>query len=521
MNDRNPSSAMYPEPDVEDELLGKWFPRIGALAFVLGAGFGFKYAVDQGWVDVRLRVMLGLLASSILIAVGDWSRKQGWSPYASAITGGGIGLLYLTLWASVEVYGLIPASVAFVSLIGVSGLGCALALRHGSQTLALLSVIGGFMNPFVTGASAEMPEGLYMYTLAIDLGVVALAFMRPWRILEKVAFVASWIVFEVGDGSATVSFIAATGIFLMFGAAPYARALLRRGQGVTDLAFVPVNGLIYYFAVFVRLTGDLEPYRGPFTLALGVIFLAGFLILRSAGTEDEAFSTSTGVMSFLFLTLWSPVQLGVSLTPLGWAVEALLLFGLALIVKDELMRGAGWIVLIMAGSMLLAFAASDPAGSVADNYGRFAFLTLIAALYVAAFVEQDDLWGGLRDAALVLASLMSLIWLSLEVYSGLSNEGAISPRSADLQFGLSAVWALYAGALLVVGIIFPARSARLVSLILFGVTLTKMAAHDLWLLDTLQRLIGFGGIGALLLACSLLYHRFKAALLASEGRPRT
>lgn len=231
MNERIPSSAIYPEPDVEDELLGKWFPRVGALALLLGAGFGFKYAVDRGWIDARLRVMLGLLASSILIAVGDWSRKQGWRPYASAITGGGIGLLYLTLWASVEMYGLIPASVAFICLIGVSGLGCALAVRHDSQTLALLSVIGGFMNPFVTGASAEMPEGLYLYTLAIDLGVVALAFMRPWRVLEKVAFVASWIVFEVGDGTATVSFIAATGIFLMFGAAPYARALLRRVKG--------------------------------------------------------------------------------------------------------------------------------------------------------------------------------------------------------------------------------------------------------------------------------------------------
>ncbi len=27
-------------PNIEDELLGKWFPRIGALAVVIGAGFG-------------------------------------------------------------------------------------------------------------------------------------------------------------------------------------------------------------------------------------------------------------------------------------------------------------------------------------------------------------------------------------------------------------------------------------------------------------------------------------------------
>lgn len=223
-------------------------------------------------------------------------------------------------------------------------------------------------------------------------------------------------------------------------------------------------------------------------------------------------------MSFLFLTLWSPIQLGSGLTPLGWAVEALLLFTLALVVKDDLVRGAGWIVFIMAGSLLLSVAATDPAASVAENYGRFAFLALITALYVAAFVEGDDLWGGFRDVALVLANLMSLVWLSLEVYAAVSHEGSIVPRAADLHFGLSAVWALYAGALVMVGIVFRSRPARLMSVILFGVTLTKMATHDLWLLDTLQRLIGFGGIGVLLLGCSLLYHRFRTILLAGNVR---
>jgi uncharacterized membrane protein len=505
------------DSNVEDELFGKWFPRIGALALVLGAGFGFKYAIDQGWIGPRLRVMCGLLLASILIGIGDWTRKREWSAYAQAITGGGVALLYLTLWATVGVYDLLPVSVAFVCLVGVSGLGCVLALRHESQALALLSVIGGFVNPFVTGAGTEMPQGLYLYTLTVDLAVVVLSFVRPWRLLEKVAFVSSWLVFEAGGAGPQVSLLAATGIFIMFGALPYVRVLLNTNRGISDLAIVPLNGLIYYFAVFVRLEGELAGLRGPFTLAIAGFFLAGLLIVRERG-DDDLIGASSGVMSFMFLTLWWPIELGVSLTPLGWSIQALVLFGVAVVSKEQIVRGAAWISLTFAGVAQLFWAATDPVGSVNQYYGRFVFMAVIAGLYIAAHLERDDLWSDLRGFALVAANLLSLLWLSIEVYSSVSDGGARFPSAADLQFGLSGVWALYAAGLLTAGMFVRSRLARLMSLALFGIVLVKMAVHDLWLLDTLQRLIGFAGIGILLLACSLMYHRFRGWLLPDDAQ---
>ena len=504
----------FPQPrNVEDELFGKWFPRIGALALVLGAGFGFKYAVDQGWVGPSLRIMLGILLSSVLIGIGDWTLRREWSAYAHAITGGGVALMYLTLWAAVGMYDLLPASVGFVCLMGVSGLGCALALRHESQTLALLALVGGFVNPFVTGASADMPQGLYLYILAVDLGVVLLSFVRPWQLLEKVAFVGSWIVLDVGGGSATVSLIAATGIFVMFGALPYARVILRRGQGVTDLALVPINGLLYYFAVFVRATGDLERLRGPLTAGLAAFFLIGMLVVRNHEEDDGIVTTTSGAMSLIFLTLWSPVQLGSELMALGWAIEAVALFGVALVRRDPRIHMAGWLVASMAMLTQLVALSVSPATALNENYGRIVLVLVIGAIYVGAYIENTLGASDTRDLSLTVASGLTLLWLSLEVYSGVSD-GGTTPNPQDLHFGLSGVWAMYAALLLGVGVYLRARLARLISLVLFGATLAKMALHDLWLLDTLQRLLGFAGIGVLLLSCSLMYHRFRGRLLA-------
>lgn len=510
------SDRDFPGRDLEDEFFGKWFPRIGALAVVLGAGFGFKYAIDQGWVKPELRVILGLLLSSILIGIGDWTLKREWSSYAHAITGGGVGLLYLTLWAAVDMYQLIPPSVGFICLAGVSGLGCALALRHESQALALLAVTGGFMNPFITGA--EMPHGLYLYVLAIDIAVVVLSFLRPWNILEKIAFVASWVVLEISGGSPKASLLAATGLFLLFGVLPYARVLLRKAQGQSDLALIPINALLFYFVVFARATGDMEPLRGPLTLGLAIFFIVGHLIVRGHEARDQVVGTSSGVLGLIFLTLWVPVQLGAELMAFGWAAEGLVLMGLALNQREVALKVGGWAVLLMSGAIQFVLLAESPATALGENFGRVVLMVLVAGTYVGAYVEHRYGSSEGRDGAVIGANLLTLFWLSAEVYAAAAGEIGV-PEDQDLHFGLSGAWGLYAAALLGVGIFIRNRVVRMMSLGLFGVTVMKMALHDLWLLDTLQRLIGFVGIGVLLLACSLLYQRFREWILF-EGTPK-
>jgi len=86
----------------------------------------------------------------------------------------------------------------------------------------------------------------------------------------------------------------------------------------------------------------------------------------SGGRDDEAMvETSSGVMSFIFLTLRTPVQLGADLMPLGWAVEALLLLAIAL-GSDERLRIGRWIVLVMATSVQLVEIAAGPSDRFRD-----------------------------------------------------------------------------------------------------------------------------------------------------------
>jgi uncharacterized membrane protein len=70
-------------PDFEEDVIGRWFPRLGALALLIGAAFGFKYAVDQGWFGPGVRVTIGFSAGIALVLLGEWTRGREWTAYAS------------------------------------------------------------------------------------------------------------------------------------------------------------------------------------------------------------------------------------------------------------------------------------------------------------------------------------------------------------------------------------------------------------------------------------------------------
>jgi uncharacterized membrane protein len=91
-----------PEEATEASLVGTWFARLGALAVLLGAGFGFKYAIDRGLIGPAARVSLGIAVGLAFIGWGEWARRRDWPGYAQALSGGGLGLLYLSIWAGLH-----------------------------------------------------------------------------------------------------------------------------------------------------------------------------------------------------------------------------------------------------------------------------------------------------------------------------------------------------------------------------------------------------------------------------------
>lgn len=526
------------DSEVEASFLGAWFARLGALALLVGAGFGFKYGVDEGIIGPGLRVLLGIAAGFALIGWGEWSQRRGWPRLTQAVSGGGIALLYLSIWAAFQLYGLISGVEAFAALTGVAAGGGYLALRHDSCALAVLSTVGGFGNAVLIGEGFDRPSALFGYVAILDCVVLGLAYVRGWRVLDHIAFAATWIFLMMGGIASTLLtdlsgdepqhglvLAYATVYFFMFSALAVARRLGSADRSpVSELFLMLANCGIYVLTAMTLLAedGTVEwatsgQLRGPVILvAAGVNLVAG-LVIRARNADDPVAGAALASAAML-AAVWVPVQIDAFAVPAAWAA-----LGAGMVVAADrttltTARIPGYLLIGLSLVYLVGLFGQaefyEPTRVLLSPESA-AFAVHVAAFYVAAasmrnVPREDELV--LRGAFAVTGSMMTLVWLSLEAVAYFGP--ATGPRAAEsLHFTLNAIWGVYAAVLLAVGIGARILGARFLALGVFGITAAKLVLHDVWMLDTLYRTLVFMGLGAIFLACSVMYHRFRDLVL--------
>src|SRR5208337_329908 len=101
-------AAATPEIDLESRIGSHWLNRIGISAVLIGVSYFLKFAFDNNWIGPTGRVSIGLLAGIAVIVWSESFRTRGYKVFSYSLKAVGVGVLYLSLWAAFQVYGLIP-----------------------------------------------------------------------------------------------------------------------------------------------------------------------------------------------------------------------------------------------------------------------------------------------------------------------------------------------------------------------------------------------------------------------------
>ncbi|MFC2070969.1 DUF2339 domain-containing protein [Chloroflexota bacterium] len=240
---------------------GRWLARIGALALVIGIGFFLAYAFDNNWIGPTGQVVLGIVVGLALLGGGYFWRIK-YPVLSQAISGGGIGILYLSIFAAYAVYALIHFYLAFGFLLLVSISSAALALRYNSTALAVIGILGAFVAPSIlkistTGAAGAIPAGqsfwLIIYIIVVDIGVLILSSFRNWRWFTLLALFGSLAIFGIWQGQfgrevgLLTSMGALTIIFFIFaGAIILFNIVWRRPVELLDQLLIAINTGLYF-----------------------------------------------------------------------------------------------------------------------------------------------------------------------------------------------------------------------------------------------------------------------------------
>lgn len=334
---------------------GNTIARVGILVLFVGAALLAKYAAESGLFPLEARLAAVALLGMGLLGLG-WRLRHRHTGYALILQGGGVAILYLTLYASFRLFELLPAGPAFALMVTVALSAAVLAVAQNALVLAVIGFAGGFLAPLLTASGGGSHIGLFGYYTVLNLGVFAVAWFRAWRPLNVLGFVFTFAVSALwrGGGYAPAHLVSTDGFLILFFLMYVAVSLLPvRRRSVARLDYVSgtlVFGLpVVAFALHASLVADIE-----FALAWSALTLAVFYLLlalwlfRLPGPAWRLLAEAFAALGVIFASLTVPLALSSDATAAVWAVEGAGLLWLGARQGRRLARFFGVILQVLA-----------------------------------------------------------------------------------------------------------------------------------------------------------------------------
>ena len=321
----------------------RWFTegnvpvKIGMLVLLAGVAALLKYAGDQGWLRMPIELRYAGIAAAALAGLGfGWRQRERKRSFALALQGGAIGVLLLTVFAAFKLSGLIPAGAAFALSIVLVASMCVLAVVQESRTLAVLATLAGFLAPIWLSTGSGNHVGLFSYYAVLNAAVFAIAWYRPWRVLNLLGFGFTFgigtlwgaLQYQPSKFASTEPFLLLFFAFYMLIPILYARRQPATRGNLVDGSLVFGTPLVAFSLQAGLLRGEGLP------LALCALGLAAvYALLAAALIRRERFvvlGQAYALLAVGFATLAVPLALSARATASIFALEGAALAWLGL-----------------------------------------------------------------------------------------------------------------------------------------------------------------------------------------------
>jgi uncharacterized membrane protein len=510
---------------LESQIGTRVLSKVAVVLLLIGVALFLKWAFDNRWVGAGGRVVAGLVAGAGIVVWSGRFRRQKLAAFSYALKAVGSGVLYLSLWASFQLYHLVPGWFAFGAMVAVTAWNAVMAWSQDAQLLAGYALLGAYLTPVLLGAGGDHEVFLFSYLQAIAVGLLALLRAKPWAPLwlgampVTAGFFIAWYAEHFDATKAGKTAVFALLLWAVFAAVPL---LAVDEESVITSVLAPLGagvfGALTMYSVLADSGGkDWEPWCavGFAAVYLGLASLRGRSVLA-------AMHLSLGVA---FLTVAIPLKANGRGILLGWMVEAVALIAVSTMEdigrsSKGVLRGLGCVALLLGvGGALIQPVFVSHAGRAFFNRdfatSMGALAALAAAIGLSRRMREKDAakreGSSIAVAAFVLMNVVLLVTVHRELGRLFESEQPTmlswGQAHAFADFCFSA-WLMAQGvANLVVGFWRRIALARWTGLLLLAVTAIKAFAYDMRDLSAGYRVVSYLALGVLLMAVSFAYQR--------------
>jgi len=399
--------------------------KVGILLSFIGVSFLLKYAIDRNLFNLPIEVrLLGVAVAGLVMAFIGWRLRSKRRGYALSLQGGGAGILFLTVYAAMRIWQLLPEVTAFALLFLVAAAIAVLAVLQNARTLALFGVIGGFLAPVLASTGEGSHVVLFSYYLVINLVILAIAWFRAWRILNLVGFVFTFVIsffwgyryFTPELFTSTEPFLVLFFLFYQGIAVLYALRRSTEKPDAIDGTLVFGTPIIAFGLQSAMLSGS-EYGLAWSALALALFYGAAAAILRRRpGHHPQLLTEAYLALAVAFADLAIPLAFDARWTSAAWALEGAALVWVGVRQNHHLANLAGMVLIGLAGLAFAEFGWQHGEGYPLINGNVLGGLMIsLSALFACrrldGFQPPDSLELPYRFSARVVFAWGALWWL--------------------------------------------------------------------------------------------------------------
>ena len=336
---------------------GNTVARVGLLVLFIGVAFLLRYVAEHTSVPIEWR-LAGVALAGLALLVFGWRLRISRQGYAITLQGGAVGILYLTVFAALKLYDVLPPLPAFALLAALAVLSGALAIAQNARALAALGATGGFLAPILVSTGSGRIELLLAYYMLLNLGVLGIAWFRAWRELNWIGFAFTFGVFGFWVAQRYVpeqyllaqGFVAAFWLLFLGVSMLYALRQPQQSRGIFDTTLMFALPLAA-FGIQSRLTEGLQLAVAA-VVAAGAYLISSAALLRRGEKALRLLTEASFGVGVAFLTLAVPLAASAQWTAAAWALEGLALLWVGTRQRRLLPIVAG-LVLHLAGAVAL------------------------------------------------------------------------------------------------------------------------------------------------------------------------
>jgi uncharacterized membrane protein len=308
---------------------GNTVVKVGVVVLFFGVSFLVKFATDEGYLPLGLRLFGAILGGIGLTALG-WRLRHKNADFAQVIQGGGIGILFITIFAALRLYAVIPSPLAFFLFVLFASVTVWLALLQDSLSLAIFGITGGFAAPVLASTGQGNHLILFSYYLLLNLGILALAWHKSWRTLNLLGFAFTFIIgfiFGVLKYHSHHFWSVEPFLILFFLIYVTIPILFSRRQPPKLKEFVD-GTLVFGNAsiTFVFQSILVAPFKYATAVSafcMAVFYLSlGWWLHKKKSVSSKLLAEAFVAMGVIFATITIPLALDGRMTAAVWALEA-------------------------------------------------------------------------------------------------------------------------------------------------------------------------------------------------------